>query len=91
MVILTGLKILYSFLYRKYINRIHFNFFFHPPSPVSDVPLAWPVFHNIAACVLGLYSTYERKHVALVQPPSYTVFLQAVVSSYENGRRPIML
>jgi hypothetical protein len=31
-------------------------------------PQAWPVFHNIAVFVLGLYSTCERKHVALKKP-----------------------
>jgi hypothetical protein len=35
--------------------------FFYPPTLICDLPLAWPVFHNIAIFVLGLYSTYERK------------------------------
>jgi hypothetical protein len=34
--------------------------FFYPTPPVHDLHLLWPVFHNIAAFVLGLYSTYER-------------------------------
>jgi hypothetical protein len=38
--------------------------FFYPPSLLCDLSLAWPVFHNIAVFVLGLYSTYERKHAA---------------------------
>jgi hypothetical protein len=33
----------------------------YPPSLVCDLPLAWPVFH-INIFVLGLYSTYKRKH-----------------------------
>jgi hypothetical protein len=62
MVILIGLEILYSFLY---IN--HFAFLissFYPSSLICDLPLVWPVFHNIAVSVLGLYSTYETEHVA---------------------------
>jgi hypothetical protein len=31
---------------------------------MDDLPLVWPVFHNIAACVLGLYPTNERERVA---------------------------
>jgi hypothetical protein len=66
MVISTGLKILYSFLYREYINHIHLlNFFLLASlSLIFALPLVWLVFHNISAFVLGLYSTYERKHVA---------------------------
>jgi hypothetical protein len=40
------------------------NGLFYSPSLMCDFPLVWPVFHNIAEFVLGLYSTYERKHVA---------------------------
>jgi hypothetical protein len=39
MAISTGLKILYSFLYRKYIMHTHLNFFY-PSSPTSDLPIA---------------------------------------------------
>jgi hypothetical protein len=38
--------------------------FSHPPSAISDLFLVWPVFHNTALLILGLNSTYERKHVA---------------------------
>jgi hypothetical protein len=38
--------------------------FFYPTPSMHDLPSVWPVFHNIAAFVLGLYSTYEREHVA---------------------------
>jgi hypothetical protein len=63
-VISTGLNILYSFLYRKYINIIitFLTSFFYCPSLICDFPLVWPVFHNIAILVLGLHSIYERKH-----------------------------
>jgi hypothetical protein len=61
----TGLKILYSFLYREYISHSHLlNFLFYPPPLVHDLALAWSVFHSTAEFVLGLYSTYERKHAA---------------------------
>jgi hypothetical protein len=41
MVISTGLHILYSFSYRKYINHIHlFNFLLLPSPPVSVLPSA---------------------------------------------------
>jgi hypothetical protein len=64
MVILTGLKILYSFLYREYINHAHLlTSLFYPPPLVCDFPLTWPIFYNIAVFLLGLYSTCERKHV----------------------------
>jgi hypothetical protein len=55
MVVWTSLKILYAFLYREYINHIHLL----PslPSPlVCDLSLEWPVFHNIAIYVLGLWN-----------------------------------
>jgi hypothetical protein len=38
MVILTGLKILYPFVYRKYISHSHLLNFFYPPSLVCDLP-----------------------------------------------------
>jgi hypothetical protein len=38
--------------------------FFYLPSLVCDLPLVWPIFHKIAVFVLGLYYTYESKHVA---------------------------
>jgi hypothetical protein len=56
-------SILYSILYREYINIfISLVSFFYPPPIICEPPLAWPVFHNIAAFVLSLYSTYEREH-----------------------------
>jgi hypothetical protein len=30
---------------------------------MQDLPLVWPVFHNIATFVLCLYATNEREHV----------------------------
>jgi hypothetical protein len=58
MVILRGLKILYSFLCREYINHIHLlNFLLLP-----FLSHMW--LHNIAVFVLGLYSTCDRKYVA---------------------------
>jgi hypothetical protein len=47
MVISTGLKILYLFLYRNYITHIDLsNFLLSHPSLMYDLPLAWPVFHK---------------------------------------------
>jgi hypothetical protein len=65
MVVSTSLRILYSFLDRKYINSIHLLSFL--PLPYSShmwPPLSMTCFHNIAAFVLGLYSTNEREHMA---------------------------
>jgi hypothetical protein len=65
MVASIGLKILYSSLYREYINHILFcKFFIYPPLLLCDLTLVWSVFHNIGVFVLGLYSTYMRKHAA---------------------------
>jgi hypothetical protein len=44
-----------------------FNFlvsFFYPTPPVCYIPLVWPLLHNSAVFVLGLYSTYGTEHVA---------------------------
>jgi hypothetical protein len=47
MVISTGLKILYSFLYRKYINHIHLQTsFFYPPSLTCSGPEFKPQNHK---------------------------------------------
>jgi hypothetical protein len=62
MVVSVSLRFLYSFLHREYIN--HIQGFSFPTSLMRDLPLVWPVFHNIAVFVLGLYSTYEREHAA---------------------------
>jgi hypothetical protein len=63
--ILTGLKILYSSCVGSTSTIFTFlTSFFYPPSLICDLPLTCPVFHNIALFVLGLYSTYERKHSA---------------------------
>jgi hypothetical protein len=65
MVISTDLNILHSFWYKKYIKHVHFLNFLILPSPlICDLPLVWHVFHNIVVFTLGLYATYERKHVA---------------------------
>jgi hypothetical protein len=61
----TDLKILYSFLYEEYINHIHLLKFLLLLSPFRVWPsLSMTSYHNIAAFVLRLYSTVERKHVA---------------------------
>jgi hypothetical protein len=72
MVVSTGLKILYSFLYRVH-NHIHLLNFLLLPSP-SCPPISITCFHNIAVFVLVLYSTYERKYVAfgLLNPTKFT-------------------
>jgi hypothetical protein len=36
---------------------------FYSTHPLCDLPLVWPVFHNVAAFVSGLYSTWKREHV----------------------------
>jgi hypothetical protein len=64
MVVSISLRILYLFLHREYINLFTLTSFFYPPLLMCDLPLVGPVFHNIATFVLGLYSTYERKHAA---------------------------
>jgi hypothetical protein len=46
------------------IDHIRLNFLLLPYPSLCDFPLLWPVFHSIAIFVLGLYSTYERKHMA---------------------------
>jgi uncharacterized protein with PQ loop repeat len=54
MVISTGLKILCWFLYGEYINHIYLSTsFFYPPSPITDLLLAWAVFYNTACICIG--------------------------------------
>jgi hypothetical protein len=48
--------------YTEYTNHIQVLSFLTPP--VHDLPLVWPMFHNIAAFLWGLYFTYERQHMA---------------------------
>jgi hypothetical protein len=52
-VISAGLKNLYAFLYRKYINNIYL---LYPLLPVSVPLLVWPVFilvlHSLGVCLL---------------------------------------
>jgi hypothetical protein len=43
MVISTGLKILYSCIESTPAIFTFFASFFYPPSPISDLPLVWPV------------------------------------------------
>jgi hypothetical protein len=38
--------------------------FFYSALRIYDLPLVWPVLHNIAVFILGFYFTNERKHVA---------------------------
>jgi hypothetical protein len=59
-----SLKILYSFFIQNTSTIFSLTSFFYPPSLMCGLPLAWPVFHNIAVFVLGLYSTNKRKYVA---------------------------
>jgi hypothetical protein len=49
----AGLKILYSFLYRKYIT--FFTFFFYSPPPINILPLMWLIFHS-CPLLLGVCS-----------------------------------
>jgi hypothetical protein len=66
MEISTGLNILYSFLYRKCINYIHFlNFLLPSSSLVCDLPLVRPVFHDIAIFVLG-YNRVSGENLLLI-------------------------
>jgi hypothetical protein len=61
---------IWKFCVHSYIENMSTTFtfltsFFYPPSLICDLPLTWPVFHNIAVFVLGLYSTYKRKDVTV--------------------------
>jgi hypothetical protein len=62
LVISTGLKILYSFLYRKDNNYIHLLNSLLLPSPYRMwPPLVWPVFHNIACiCIVPIFHIWEK-------------------------------
>jgi hypothetical protein len=63
MLISAMLKILYSFLYKDYINHIHLLNFLLLCSPSHMwLLLVWLVFHNITVVVLGIYFTNERKY-----------------------------
>jgi hypothetical protein len=46
MVISTGLKVLYSFSYRKYFNHVHLHFLLSPSPPINVLPLTESVFHS---------------------------------------------
>jgi hypothetical protein len=59
MVISTGFKILYSLLYRNYINHIYLNFLLLLlTSPKQDL-----FFIILLVFALGLFSTYERENM----------------------------
>jgi hypothetical protein len=46
-VISTDLTVPYLYLYKKYINHTHlFVFFICPPTPISALPLVWPILHS---------------------------------------------
>jgi hypothetical protein len=66
MVVSTSLKILYSSSTGSTSALFILTSFFYSSPIVCDLPLACPVFHNIAKFVLGWYSAYEREHVAFV-------------------------
>jgi hypothetical protein len=62
MVVSVSLRFLYPFLYSACISPIQD---LSSPTPLlCDLPLLWPVLHNIAAFVLALYPTNEKQHVA---------------------------
>jgi hypothetical protein len=58
----TDLNILYSFLYRKYINHAHFNFLLL--SSLSHICLSlsvWPVFHTVTCiCIRSILHIREK-------------------------------
>jgi hypothetical protein len=55
MVAPTSLRFLYSFLYSEHINHIQiFGVLPFPYPSCGNLPLVWPMSHNIAAFVLGL-------------------------------------
>jgi hypothetical protein len=62
MVVSVSLGFLYSFLYSEYMNPIQVLSF--PTHLMCDLPLVWPVFHNIDTFMLGLYSTNQREKEA---------------------------
>jgi hypothetical protein len=49
---------------RQCIKHTHFILLLSPSLIFSDFPLAWCIFHNIAAFALGLYTRHEEKHAA---------------------------
>jgi hypothetical protein len=64
MVISTGLKILYSFLYRKYTNHVYPLHVFTLPLSCVTSPKLDLFFIIVLVFILGLYSTDKRKHAA---------------------------
>jgi hypothetical protein len=60
----TGLKTLYSFLYRKYINHIHLlNFLLLPSLSRMWLPLARPVFSNYCCiCIRSIFHRCKRTY-----------------------------
>jgi hypothetical protein len=55
MVISSKLNILYSFLYRKYINHIHLIFLLLTLPHPKILPLSWPVFHSCPSLLRCLF------------------------------------
>jgi hypothetical protein len=56
-VISAGLNI----LFRKYVTHIHLYFLTFSSPPVSDLPLAWPVFHNIVnICIVSVFHIWQK-------------------------------
>jgi hypothetical protein len=94
MVISTGLKILYSFLYRKIINHIHFLYFLLLPSTISDLCLVWYIFQScllvsicslfpgIFALLLYLYMNCTEIKVTPLHCTSLPFFLYLVFNSF---------
>jgi hypothetical protein len=63
-VISTGVKIPYSFLYGKCINHIYLlNLLLSPPSPISDLPLVWPVFSQYCLHLYWAYNPHMRENM----------------------------
>jgi hypothetical protein len=59
----SGLRILYSFSYRRYISHIQphlLSFLLLSYTLVCEHPLMWPDFHNIAKFVLGLHCLIRK-------------------------------
>jgi hypothetical protein len=57
---------IFIFITVQWTHQPHSNFWFPsfaPIPPLHNIPLVWPMSHNITAFVLGLQSTYEGEHV----------------------------
>jgi hypothetical protein len=61
MMISTGLKFfIHSCIGKKSTIFTFLTSFFYSPSSVSDLSLAWSVFHNICICIGSIFHIWEK-------------------------------